>query len=133
MMMNPNQNSEPIVQTFVASFNRMCWETGRNYLLRTKNSKNETSKNPSREKVVYKSRATDNGWEIFAESRFLFLFKRRYPLLKINLTITGKIVFEGLFVSQMPAINQNAAELQAALQNYLNYCRNSPEEAFVNV
>jgi hypothetical protein len=132
-MTNLEQNLDLVVGNFVAAFNQMCWDSGRNYLLRTKNSKNESSKNPTRVKVVYRSQRVPGGWEIFAESRYLFFFKNRYPLLNINLNGHGKITFEGLFVTQTPVINQTAAELDAALRNYLNYCRLSPEEAFVNV
>lgn len=132
-MMNPRQQFDETVNFFVAQFNRMCAETYRNYLLRTKNTKNESSTNPERVKVVYKVRPTNHGWEIFAESRTFFFFTKEYPLLDIFLSDSGKITFSGLFITQTPVIKQTPQDLHFALQNYLSYCRNSSQNAFVNV
>jgi hypothetical protein len=132
-MIDAQQNLNLVVERFVADFNRMCEETGRNYLLQPKNSKHESSKNPTRYRVTYRARQTASGWKIYAERRFLLFFKKKYPLLDINFAGPHKIAFDGLFVAETKVINRNPAELQAALGNYLNYCRLLPLEAFINV
>lgn len=131
--MNPQADLETVVKNFTVNFDRMCKMTGRAYLMRSTTSSNENVKGGTRYDVNYQLKTTKNGWKIYAKSRFWLIFSKEFPLLKINKTDDGKITFEGLFVKQSPTINQNPAELHNALSNYLNYCRNLPEETFVNV
>jgi hypothetical protein len=127
-------NNQQVVENFVAEFNRMCRETGRDYLLREKGATGESGAVIKRYKVEYKLKTTSYGWEIFGESRRFFFFKNEFPLLTIMTRGDNKLGFLGLFTEKMPRIEpNNPAELHQILQNYLNNCRNMPETAFVNV
>lgn len=133
--MQESQNLDLVVRNFVSNFNSMCRQTGRAYLLRpVESSKSEDSGKKNRYNVIYKMKTTAEGWEIYAEARYWLFFTKQFPLLKINKAGGGGgITFEGLYVTASPTVEPRAAALDAALNNYLNYCRNLPEQTFVNV
>lgn len=131
--MSPAQQLEFVVADFARNFDLMCRQTGRSYMMRTTNSKKaEDAGKRVRYNVRYKMKQSGDGWEVFAQWGF-WIFSLKFPLLKIIRVPPAHIKFEGLFVTVSPTINQNPAELHHALRNYLNYCRNLPEETFVNV
>ena len=132
--MEENHDLDLVVQNFVSDFNSMCRRTGRAYLLRpVASKKSEDSGKTTRYNVSYKMKTTEDGWEVYAEWRFLFIFSKQFPLLKIKKNGRYGITFEGLYVTASPNIEQKAAALATALNNYLNYCANQPEDSFVRV
>lgn len=131
--MSLEQQLDFVVADFARNFDRMCKYSGRAYMMRQTNSKKaEDAGKRVRYNVRYKMKKTNDGWEVFAQWGF-WILSLHFPLLKIIRVSPAQIKFEGLFVKVSPTINANPAELQTALKNYLNYCRNLPENTFVNV
>lgn len=132
--MNIDPNLDLMVKNFVANFNQMCRATSRDYLIRSQSSKGESGKNPKTYVVEYKMRNTSTGWEIYAEWRKLFFFRKEFPFVQIyQLSDNRGYRITGLFTENMPILSLHPAQFQQTLHNFLLHCRNLPGQSFVNV
>lgn len=130
--MNFDPNFDLVVKNFVANFNQMCRGTSRDYLIRIDNPKAESPKEKTYT-VEYKYENYGTGWEVYAEWRKWFIFRKKIPFMQIIEVRENKIRLTGMFTERMPAIKKDPVQLQYLLQNYLVHCRNLPGQSFVRV
>ena len=132
--MNVDPALDLIVKNFVASFNQMCRGTNRDYLVRSQSSKGESGKNPKTYTVTYKMRYTSTGWEVYAEWRKWYFFRKEFPFITLyRLSDNRGYRMTGLFTENVPILKLNPTDFQQSLQDFLLHCRNLPGQSFVNV
>ena len=119
---------ENIIKEFVKSFNKMCKESGHNYLIRQQTHQYETGSKTVDEKyrVKFKQKRNGNSWEIYATPTSWFSFKE-FPLIKLEfsdkITLTGIGISTGFAAistkeSGSNIVENNAENLTKLLEDY---------------
>ena len=131
---------ENIIKEFVKSFNKMCKESGHNYLVRKHTYHYETGSQTvdKRYKVKFKQRRNSNTWRVYATPTSWFSFKE-FPLIKLE--FTDKITLTGIGISTGFAaistkesgsniVENNAENLKKLLEDYKEKIRKMSPTTF---
>ncbi|MEW7292473.1 hypothetical protein [Aquimarina sp. 2304DJ70-9] len=122
-----NEKIDKIIIDFLEEFNNMCTTTRKDFLIRERIVTYEHSSSVKRYNITHQIRRKNNEWLIEGVSTIFWVFKRRFPLLRIN-RINDKIRFTGLFTSSFLDFDIQLVESQ--LQEYLEICKKQPEDVF---
>lgn len=118
------------INKFILEFNNICISKRKDFLLRERASTYEGRTTVKKYKVIYKVEKKTSRWDIYAESKTLFIFKKKFPLFRI-LNNDGMIMFEGLFTKNFKPFK--AQDIDTYLNQYIENCMNKPHNAFINI
>ena len=118
-----------LIENFLVRFNKMCERERRDFLNRERTVNYETGSRIKKYKVVHQLRKRDNEWLIEAISDGFWIFKKRFPLLRITREM-NKISFAGMFTHTIHDFE--VEQLEEKLNEYLKICKNQPEDVFTN-
>jgi len=122
-----NKEIDKILESFLERFNEMCQNEKKHFLYRERTVTYENSTRIKKYQVTYKLKKENNGWTINAVSNGFWVFKKKFPLLRITKT-NDQITFSGMFTS---TINQFSLDkLEEKLEVYLDICKKQPENVF---
>lgn len=118
---------ETIARDFVFKFNRMCQSERRNFLVKKRNITYETGTQVKTYHVNYQIRKRRNAWQVDAVSDGFWIFKKRFPLLRISQN-QGKIRFSGPFTADISDFEPKL--LKQKLDEYMEICKKQPADVF---
>ncbi|MFK7924312.1 MAG: hypothetical protein AB8H47_20310 [Bacteroidia bacterium] len=122
---------EPVVNSFIVGFNKMCHEGRKDHLLRERMVQYESGPRKVQHKVSYQAKKRSDGWQIRAVTKGFWIFKKKFPLMEIKVQ-PGTISFKGLFTQDLKPVDPNPDALYAELQRYIGICQALPQDAFLN-
>ncbi|THB80112.1 MAG: hypothetical protein D3926_08775 [Desulfobacteraceae bacterium] len=118
-----------IISEFVDAFNRMCRDNRRDFLIRERVVTYESGSRIKQYQVRYMVKQKKNKWEIYAQSKGFWIFKSKFPLIRIEKK-HDQVLISGMFTEAI-ASPFDPSELKAKLDQYLIICQNLPKDAFV--
>jgi hypothetical protein len=122
-----NEKLDIQIDKFMVRFNIMCRKERRHFLIRQRTVEYEYSSEIKKFEVTYRVKKKRDEWLIEAVSDGFWIFRRRYPLLRITRN-DNRIRFAGMFTSTIPDFDINL--LEEKLDEYLVICKNQPKNVF---
>ncbi|PKV48023.1 hypothetical protein ATE84_5316 [Aquimarina sp. MAR_2010_214] len=122
-----NEKIDKIIIDFLEEFNHMCTTTRKDFLIRERIVTYEHSSSVKRYNITHQIRRKKNEWLIEGVSTVFWIFKKRFPLLRIN-RINDKIRFTGVFTSSF--LDFDITLIESQLKEYLEICKKQPEDVF---
>lgn len=123
-----NTNLDRIIEKFLLRFNEMCEKERMDFLSRERTVNYESGSSIKKYKVVHKIRKRKNVWSIDAVSNGFWIFKRRFPLLRISRARNNSIKFSGMFTNTIQDFKID--QLEEKLNEYLIICKSQPQDVF---
>ena len=122
-----DQKIDSIVNKFLADFNKMCEKESKHFLERERTVNYESGTRIKKYKVKHQLKKSKNTWLIEAVSSGFWIFKSKFPLLKISLK-NNKITFSGMFTYNFSPFK--AELLEEKLAEYMTTCKKQPKDVF---
>lgn len=117
-----------IIDAFLVKFNNMCWNERRDFLIRERSVEYESGPKIKKYTVSHIAEKSENEWNIMGITKGFWIFKKKFPLLKIN-KFGNKISFSGLYTNNITDFDESL--LEQKLEQYLETCKNLPQNAFI--
>jgi hypothetical protein len=121
------QEIDLVISKFLVRFNEMCQNENRAFLIREKTVNYESGSKTKIIKVTYRIKKQPNEWLIEAVDNGFWIFKKRFPLLRINKN-NSEFSFSGMFTSSFRNFPQE--ELEEKLNQYLSICKSQTNNVF---
>ena len=121
---------EKLISSFLKDFNKMCDTERKDFLIREKLVTFESGTSIKKYNVTYELKSKSDNWSIDAVTKGWWIFKTRFPLLKITRK-DQKITFSGLYTESIKPFD--SANLKENLDKYISICKALPQDAFVRV
>ncbi len=125
-----NSKMDKITQEFLLKLNEMCKNDRRDFLIRERRVNYEHGSEIRKYTVTYRIKKAKNIWIIEAVSSGFWIFKKRFPLLRITKKNT-MVNFSGLFTSTISDFKID--QLEDKLHTYLEICKNQPRDVFIKL
>lgn len=126
--MMDNSRLDKTIDEFLSRFNQMCATERRDFLVRERKVNYEHGSRIKTYHVTHQVRKRGNEWLIEAVSSGFWIFKRRFPLLRITKR-HNLINFAGIFTSSIRDFKEE--QLEEKLNEYLEICKNQPHDVFI--
>jgi len=123
-----NDKIDKIIIDFLEEFNQMCSTTRRDFLIRERIVNYEYSSSIKRYDITHQIKRKNDEWLIEGVSVIFWIFKKRFPLLRIKRK-NNLINFTGLFTHSFPDFE--VALIEDKLKEYIEICKEQPEDVFV--
>ncbi|KAA1248030.1 hypothetical protein [Aquimarina sp. RZ0] len=123
-----NEKIDKIINDFLKEFNQMCTTTRRDFLIRERIVTYEHGSSVKRYDITHQVRRRNNEWLIEGVSSIFWIFKKRFPLLKISRK-NDRISFKGLFTAAFSDFDVSLIE--SKLKEYMEICKKQPKDVFV--
>lgn len=117
-----------IIENFLVRFNKMCEVERKDFLLRERLVEYEYSSKIKQFKVSYRLKRSNNEWLLEAVSWGFWIFRRKYPLLRIKRN-GNTINFSGMFTYTIAEFNVELIENK--LSEYLEICKKQRRNVFI--
>ncbi len=126
--MMDNSSLDKIIHEFLPKFNKMCATERRDFLVRERTVNYEHGSRIKKYQVTHQIRKRKNEWLIEGVSNGFWIFKRRFPLLRITRR-RNLINFAGVFTSSIHDFKEE--QLEEKLNEYLEICKSQPHDVFI--
>ena len=120
---------DAVIARFLVSFNEMCRTERKDFLSRELTVTYETGSRIKTYQVSYRFKRKGNEWLIEAVSSGFWIFKSKFPLLRVKKG-KDKMTFLGMFTAKFKPFAP--AELEEQLEAYLNTCKSQPKNVFTS-
>ncbi|MEL6654541.1 MAG: hypothetical protein AAFQ87_27450, partial [Bacteroidota bacterium] len=97
---------EPVINSFIKGFNKMCQEGRKDLLLRERMVEYESGPRKEQYKIRYEAKRRKDGWQVRGVTKGFWIFKQKFPLMEIKV-LPGTVSFKGLFTDKLQAVDPN--------------------------
>ncbi|SEB48297.1 hypothetical protein SAMN04489761_0974 [Tenacibaculum sp. MAR_2009_124] len=122
-----NEQIDKIVNDFLVSFNKMCVNDRKDLLERERTINYEHGSRIKKYRVTHRIKKKKDEWLIEAVSNGFWIFKRKFPLLRI-VRNNNRISFYGMFTYDFPDFELH--QLKSKLDTYLSNCKKQSYDTF---
>ncbi len=123
-----NERFHIIVESFVKEFNKMCKAERKDLLIRERMVEYEYNSELKRYSVKYIVRKWRSTWRIEAVGRGFWIFRARFPLIKIKKS-DHFVTVTGLYSQSISKFDVNLIDQK--LKEYLLICKRLPRDVFI--